>query len=98
MISLLADFNSGLEVNGLLNGPVTHSVSTNFQQKRDYVFIQGIHPRLNTVAIVTPNGQTIDLFPEYIQINDDLELAYVDLQLTLDDNTKLTMHSLSTYK
>ena len=53
---------------------------------------------MNTVAIVTPDGQTIDLFPEYIRINNDLELAYVDLQLALDDKTRLTMHSLSSYK
>ena len=38
MISLLADFSSGLEVNGLLNGPVTHSVSISKTCENKIVF------------------------------------------------------------
>lgn len=83
IITLLADFKTGVEVNGLLNGPVTKS---------------GIHPRLNTVGIVTKNNQIIDFYPDYVLVNDQLELAYADIILKLNDGTTLQLHDTTTHK
>jgi len=83
VVTLLADFETGLEVNGLLNGPVTKS---------------GTHPRLNNVGIVTPNNQIIDFYPDYVLVNEQIELAYADMTLKLNDGTTLQLHDTTSHK
>lgn len=59
---------------------------------------QGIHPRLNNVGIVTPSNQIIDFYPDYVLVNEQLELAYADMTLRLNDETTLQLHDTTSFK
>ena len=105
VVNLLVDHKSGLEVNGLLDGPTDHWVRIKQSYKKwNFEFtlylwktentFQGQHPRLNTIAIITPKGEVLDFHPDHVTINDNLDVSYNEMSIDLADGT-LTLHDES---